>query len=255
MGVQRVQPPSGLAALWERRDVSAATADAVYATLRAAIVHRVLEPGQRLAEEDLARRLDVSRTPVREALLRLQAERLTARAPRGGLVVSTITPAEVLDLYVVRQALDGQAARLAAASASPVDIDHLRLINDRMRQAASDFQYALMAELNLEFHHELCRVGRSPLLLAFVEQVHDRVRRFPGSTFTYPGRAADALSEHSDLIASIEARDPDRAQRTAYEHMGRALAIRLKTLGSPQRVDHESQVAPEDPSTASGDPS
>lgn len=209
-----------------------AVSDGVHRTLREAIIRGYLAPGTRLAEEDLARRFEVSRTPVREALLRLETEQLAERVSRRGLVVATITLDEILDLYVARQAIDTQAARLAATHASPPGVAELRWQNDRIRTAAMAGDFGRMADLNIEFHESLCRVGRSPLLLSFMRQVHDGVRRYPGTTFSWPGRALEAVAEHDALVDSIERHEADTAGRIALDHMERARAIRLRMIAS-----------------------
>lgn len=227
-----------LVRLWHQQVGNAPSSDAVYATLREAILSGILPPGTRLAEESLAARFEVSRTPVREAVLRLEAEYLAERVARRGLVVATITPAEVLDLYVVRQAVDSHAAYLAAATASPPDVLRIRWIHERMAAAAEAGDMESMVRLNLEFHESICVAAGSPLLLRFMREVHNRVRRFPTSTFQQPGRAADALREHDEMIKAIEAHDPARAHDLAHAHMGRALEIRIKMLQTEERVRH-----------------
>src|SRR5215218_8543921 len=132
-----------------------AAADAVYDALREAIVAKRLSPGDRLAEEQLAKQFGVSRTPVREALLRLEAEQFAARVARRGLVVRPIPEREVLEVYAVRAALDGLAASLAAEQATPPDRARLRWISDQIREAAEQSDYVKMAELNIELHEAL----------------------------------------------------------------------------------------------------
>ena len=105
--------------LWQAQAMTGATSDMVYAILHEAILSGVLPPGQRLGEELLAALFDVSRTPVREALLRLETTGLAHRVPRRGLIVARITPQEIVEVYVVRENLDGLAAHLAAQSRRP----------------------------------------------------------------------------------------------------------------------------------------
>ena len=216
-----------IAELWTERSRGVAASDAVHSTLREAILQGYLEPGTRLGEEDFAHRFDISRTPVREALLRLETEQLLERVPRRGLVVATVTPDAILDLYVVRQAIDSQAARLAATHATPPEVAELRWLNDQIRAAAMDGDFERMAAVNIELHESLCRVGRSPLLLTFMRQVHDGVRRYPGTTFAWPGRALEAIAEHDALIDAVAAHEADAAGQIALEHMGRARDVRL----------------------------
>ncbi|HEU5434166.1 MAG TPA: GntR family transcriptional regulator, partial [Thermomicrobiales bacterium] len=135
-----------LRSLWRLQGVTGATSDMVHQVLHEAIVRSILPGGQRLGEVQLATLFEVSRTPVREALLRLEAERLAERVPRRGLVVRGMTPQEIVDIYVVREAIDGLAASLAADSATPADIAHLKMLSDRFAQAAAAADSAALAE-------------------------------------------------------------------------------------------------------------
>jgi DNA-binding GntR family transcriptional regulator len=216
-----------------------AAADGVYEALREAIVAKRLLPGDRLAEEQLAKQFGVSRTPVREALLRLEAEQFAARVARRGLVVRPIPEREVLEVYAVRAALDGLAASLAAEQATPPDRARLRWINEQIREAAGRSDFARMAELNIELHEALCDAAHNGMLLLFMRQIHDWVRRFgeADTTFSRPGRAAEANAEHDDIIGAIEAGDADRAGRLAREHMNRAREARIAMLRERSQPD------------------
>lgn len=230
MSASRRTAPASLGGLWKDRVGTAAVSDAVYATIREAIVTGVLAPGSRLAEEDLAGQFAVSRTPVREAVLRLEAERLATRAPRRGLIVARVTTEEILDVYVVRQTIDGLAARLAAESARPADLIALGAISDRFAAAASAEDAQSMATINLELHEAICRIGRNELLLFFLQQIHDRVRRFPGTTFVHPGRPRSAVEEHREVLEAIRSRDADQAEALARRHMAAAMTARIALL-------------------------
>src|SRR5688500_18798828 len=115
-----------LVALWKRSEDEPVAAEAIYATLREAILSGFLLPGVRLCQVQLASLFKRSRTPVREAILRLESERLTERSSRRGFVVGRITRQEVLEVYAVRAAMDGLAARLAAQGILPAEMEHLR---------------------------------------------------------------------------------------------------------------------------------
>lgn len=216
--------------LWKMCSPGMAAADGVYATLREAILSGRLAPGEHLAEQLLGRQLEVSRTPVREALHRLETEQLAVRIPRGGMVVRSVTESELLEIYTVRTMLDGLAARLAASQALPADLAHLRWVNRELDAAAQRSNPQAMAELNVRFHESLCQAGYNGLLLQFVCQIHDRVRRFGGTTFAYPRRAAAAVTEHALLLDAIEKHDGDTAERLAREHMTQARKVRIAML-------------------------
>lgn len=219
-----------LAQLWRSQAVTGATSDMVYAVLHEAILSGILSPGQRLREESFAALFSVSRTPVREALVRLEATGVAHRVPRRGLIVGQITPQEIVEVYVVRETIDGLASYLAAQYATPGDVAHLASINDEFTRAAERGDANEMARLNLEFHTAVALAARNSLLLQFIEHIHRLVRRFPGTTFQHPGRAMSAVEEHEQLIAAIRAGDAERARQIASASMATARRIRITML-------------------------
>ncbi|HET7093936.1 MAG TPA: GntR family transcriptional regulator, partial [Thermomicrobiales bacterium] len=215
---------------WRLQGVTGATSDMVHQVLHEAIVRSLLPAAQRLGEVQLASLFEVSRTPVREALLRLEAERLAERVPRRGLVVRGITPKEIVDLYVLREAIDGLAASLAAASATPADLAQLTMLSDRFTRAAAAGDSAALAEINLHFHEAIAHTSQNALLIEFVLLIHRSVRRFPTTTFSHPGRAREAADAHRALVDAIAAGDGARARQIAEADMFKAREIRVAML-------------------------
>jgi len=211
-------------------------ADAVHAAVVESIESGWFPAGMRLGEEYLAELFSVSRTPVREALMRLEVEHFAERDRHRGLVVGYFSAAQIVELYVVREALDGVAGRLAAIHAQSLDIGQLSQINRSMRQAAARADYGQMATLNLEFHMLLAQASRNQMLQRFTEQIHRWVRRFSTTTFAYPDRADEAIEEHESLIAAISARNPELAERTARDHMHRAMEVRIQQEVNPSET-------------------
>jgi len=203
------------------------TADRVHLVLTSAIERGGLEPGTRLAEETLAKAFSVSRTPIREALVRLEAEGLADRDRHGRLFVGGITVDQIVEVYAVREALDGAAARLAAAHADPLDLQRLRRVNEEMVEAAREGRYENMAEMNIEFHSLLARAGKNLMLVSFIGQIHSFVRRFDSTTFTYSERAVSAVTEHEAILAALERHDGSAAESLARDHMRKALDVRI----------------------------
>lgn len=224
----------GLDALWDQFSARGASADAVFETLREAILSRVLQPGQNFAEEDFAGAFGVSRTPVREAILRLETEGLVERLSRRGLAISDISPEEVLEIYEVRIVLDALAAELAAKAITPPEVAHLSWINDRMRTAGEAHDFDTMSSLNLEFHELMAKASNNSFLLRQTREVHNRVRRFEGTTFSHPERWSKAITEHEQILAHIEREDADGARRAAAEHMRAARQVRLVMVKEPE---------------------
>jgi DNA-binding GntR family transcriptional regulator len=206
------------------------TGDAVYRVLRTAIVANKLPAGIRLSEQVIADALNVSRTPVREALVRLASDKLVERDPRGRLRIHALSRKRVLDIYVVRRSLEGLAARLAAQYCDEAAAFELSELNDELRRAAAADESADLGELNIRFHEAVARAGRNDELVDMMRQIHRWVRRLPTTTLSYPGRLAAAHTEHGAILEAIKARDADKADALAQKHLSASLAIRLAML-------------------------
>lgn len=216
--------------MWRARSGESGTSDAIYKTLREAVLEKVLPPGERLSEEGLANELGVSRTPIREALLRLETEGLISRPSGRSVVVSSLTQDEILEIYTVRAHLDGLAAALAATHIIPPKLAELRWINSKMRDAASNSDFEKMARLNVDFHQSMAEGSGNAFLAYLMTQVHARVRRFPGTTFAQEGRGVEALDEHDAILDAIDAGDAELAEKLASEHMDHARQVRTKMV-------------------------
>lgn len=202
----------------------------VYEELRRTITTGVRAPGSRLVETEIARTYGVSRTPVRSALSRLQLENLAMHSTSRGLVVTALTREEVEDIYAVRSALEGFAAKLAAYVALPRDIDRLERIQARIDALTSTGELALIPQLNYDFHTEIHQMSRNATLLRFMSQIYANLRRYRGSTIMQPGRAETAAQEHRALIEAIRQSDHVSAERIAREHIESAQRIRVSLL-------------------------
>lgn len=216
-----------IVSLWNERRTQEGSSEAVYATLREAILSKALRPGPQFAEEDLARVFSVSRTPIREAILRLESEHLMDRRGRRRVSVSKISPAEVLEIYDVRVVLDGLAAELAARNATPPEIAQLHWLSERMKSAEHSADFDTISTLSLEWHEWLARASRNSFLLNQIRVVHDRVRRFDRTTFEHPGRGSAAIAEHERILAAVQAGDAAQAIELAKAHMLNAKKVRL----------------------------
>jgi DNA-binding GntR family transcriptional regulator len=232
-----VETADRLAALgpnWQAHSAVSNAADSVYNTLREAIVEGQLDPGDSLIEWHVARHFGTSRTPVREALLRLEAEGLAFRVPRRGLVVRRISEHEVLEVYAVRLELEGLAAREAAREAQPSDISQLRWVNQRLGEAIKRGDSDRVPALTNEFHQLLATAARNTMLRRFIMQTQDWTRRVGTSTVALPGRRGAAVKEHERIIDAIAAHDAERAERLAREHMATGREFQLATLRTAQ---------------------
>jgi DNA-binding GntR family transcriptional regulator len=220
------QRPNGLELV--DRESGIPLSEAVFRSLCQALRIGLYRPGDRLREEDVAQRLKVSRTPVREALGRLMAKGFVEPAGGRGLIVRSLDTAEVLELYAMREILEGAAARLAAQHASPPEIDALLDLEEAFEAQIHD--PGEMARLNRAFHETIFRAARNRYLDSALQELQDGIALLGATTFTVSGRPATAAEEHRALIAAIGARDPDRAERLARSHIQEALRSRLKLM-------------------------
>jgi DNA-binding GntR family transcriptional regulator len=197
-----------------------------YSRLLEAIDNGAYRPGTRLIETELADRLDVSRTPVRQALSRLEAEGIAARDERGGLVVASLDYDQLGELYEVREMAEGLAARLAARHASPAEIELLAEMVEADRARLDD--PASLALSNRAFHQQLHRASHNRYLIRTLTAMRRALVLLSGTTLASPGRGAASIDEHAAIVAAIATRDEAAAEVRARGHIVNALRTRLR---------------------------
>lgn len=202
--------------------------DSAYERIRAEIRAKRLLPGTRLTETDLAARLQISRTPVREAIRRLESEGLVEHLPRTGAVVRSLDYTETMELYEMRTVLESTAARLAARAASVVEIDELAAINSDMLTSMGDG--ATLVALNRQFHLRLLDAARNRFLLRAMASVENALLLLGPSAMETPDRARGAISEHQAVTDALSARDGAAAEKAMRDHMEHAQRTRLRML-------------------------
>jgi DNA-binding GntR family transcriptional regulator len=200
----------------------------VYHQLLQDIASGVLQPGERLREQTLAERLAVSRTPVREALKALEGDGLVEHVPRVGAAIKVLTHAEVVELYEMRTVLEGAAAKLAARSATDLELQELRDINARMAQALSEPDR--MAQLNRTFHRTLFNAAKNRYLLQAVSTVQRAMLVLGPSTLTEELRAQAVIEEHEAVLTALGHRSPAQAELAMMGHIEASHKARLQQL-------------------------
>jgi DNA-binding GntR family transcriptional regulator len=206
-------------------------AEFVYETLRDAISDGRIPGGGRVREEEVARNLGVSRTPVREALQRLQQRGLLLPGPGGrGLVVAQPGHDEVVELYAMREILEGSAARFAAERATAEEIATLYELQEQLKAAEGDPM--LHTTLNRRFHQAIYEAAHNRYLMQTLESLHDSFALLRSATMRLPHRQRDSHEERRRIIAAIEQRDPILAEREAREHIVQAQRTRFPGAGS-----------------------
>lgn len=221
-----------------KRNSAESLAQGVYDEIRDALRSGVYKAGDRLREEEVAQRLEVSRTPVREAFRRLQARRLIESAGGRGLIVRTLEVSDVLELYSMREIIEGAAARLAAEHASETEIEIMRDLNDAFARYPDNI--AEMARLNRHLHETIYTAARNRYLNYALEEIQDAIGLLNSTTFAVSQRPAQAVEEHARMIDAIQARDANEAERLARLHIRGALRARLRLLqGSEQSISRD----------------
>ena len=201
-------------------------ADFVFDSLRDAISDGRVAVGERVREEEIARNLGVSRTPVREALQRLHQRGLLVFGNGRGLVVAELSQHQVLQLYAMREILEGSAARFAAQHANATDVTILYRLQKELVDAKPDA--LLLVTLNRRFHQAIYEAAHNQYLMQTLNMLHDSLALLHNATFRVPSRRSESDEEHRRIVVAIEKRDPDAAEEAAREHIRQAQRTRFE---------------------------
>lgn len=196
-----------------------------YQLILDAIDEGVYRPGDRLVESELAERFGVSRTPVREALQRLETQSMLIRDGRS-LMVASLDHSELAELYVVRTELEGLAVRLAARHATEEEVRVLRAMVADDREHVDDPQ--ALSRTNRRFHRQLHLASHNRFLIRQLELVHRTMALLATTSLAAEGRGADALDEHALIVEAIASGDGEAAYEALKAHLSRAFETRLK---------------------------
>lgn len=182
-------------------------------------------PGGRLLETELAARFGVSRTPIREALRRLETQGVVTHEPRKGAVVASLDYDQLGELYAVREVMEGLAARLAARHASPAEI---QLLRDMIAEDRRINEPKAQSQANKRFHRQLHLTSHNRYLIQTLDPVRRSLALLGSTTFSAPGRIDSSNAEHEIIVDAIASRDEDAAEDAARKHIIAAYAVRLR---------------------------
>jgi DNA-binding GntR family transcriptional regulator len=199
-------------------------------SLREAILDGRLPGGARLRQTDLAERLGISRTPIREALTRLQHEGLVDLLPRSGVRVMVLKADEAVELYDLREVLDGLAARLAAGRADPAALGRLERTLARMAECVERRDPSQWFRAHVSYHEEIVRAAQNRPLDRLASVVRLSIRHFHPLLLKTEHRLEDAWREHRQIFEAIAARDATLAERLARVHIANAKNIVLELM-------------------------
>lgn len=206
----------------------------VRGVLRRAILSGELAGGTRLVQAELATTLEVSTTPVREALRDLASEGLIRFDPHRGAVVSELSGEEVREIYTIRQILEPHAIRLAIPRITDEMIERLRALHEKM---AAEPHSAEWVDTNRSFHMTIYEAAGSPRLSAIIRSLEDSSVMYIGASLKeVPGLREDAVSDHAEILEAVERRDADAAVDAVIRHLGLAVrAFETKGTGDDRR--------------------
>jgi DNA-binding GntR family transcriptional regulator len=194
--------------------------DLVVDVIREAILSGELEPGARLLQDDLAERLQVSSTPVREALRQLESEGILQSSPNRGVRVAEVDWQAVREIYLIRAELEALATRVAVPRLHPTDLDRLRALQAEIERHIQQQDLKALRRLNFELHSIIYEAAGLPELLKLIRGLWTK---FPWDTLhVLPNRAHMSAAEHAQLMQALAAGDADRAGRLMRAHIENA---------------------------------
>ena len=195
------------------------SAEQVCERIRAAILSGALKPGSKLTEQDLAAELEVSRTPIREAIRQLEVERLVTRTPFVGVTVTQLSPQEVIELLDIREVLEGLVARLATQNMDSFHMQRLKKSLQHLAASARKGDVGAYLDQALAFRRVLVECCGSATLSEHVMAIENRLRLTGSRTAVLPGRMEAAIEEHEKLMDAVARGDAEGAERLNRERI------------------------------------
>ncbi len=208
--------------------------DIVYEHLKNAIMDQRLKQGDRLVENSIAEIMDVSRTPVREALRQLESEGLVVHMPRRGTIVKGITKEDAIDIYDIREVLEGLVVRRACENRQQEDVDQLYNCIHQMEKAIDDRAYEELMCLHSEFNSLILSIGKSKRLTDMMKHLFEYLTSLRTISLDSIKRQKVALEEHREIVKAIEEGRSDEAETLARSHVKKARAAFLKSISNEE---------------------
>lgn len=206
----------------------------VFETLREAIINATLKPGERLMEIQMAEEMGVSRTPVREAIRKLELEGFVVMIPRKGAYVAGISMKDIADVFEIRAAMEGLAAGLAAERITEEEMESLERILVKIGENVQNNDLEQLIEADTQFHEILFKASRNERLVQIVSNLREQIQRFRTASLSTPGRMKYALEEHKKIVEAVSERNVELAQALAREHIENAENSMLEVLDENQ---------------------
>lgn len=196
--------------------------EVVFETLRDAIRKGILKPGERLMEIHLAEQLGVSRTPVREAIRKLELEGYVIMMPRRGTYVSNLSIRDINEVFEIRTSLDSLASGLAAERITDDELEQLQRLLVIIGEAIKEKNMEKIVEADTKFHDILYQASRNNRLVGIIFNLREQLTSFRSKSMAYPGRLEETLEEHRRIVDTIAQGDAEAAQKASEYHMERS---------------------------------
>lgn len=220
--------------------------DAVYEQVKLDIVSGVFIPGQRLFEGDLAKNLDVSRTPVRDAMIRLEQDGLITTKPHRGIFVRKLTRKDIQDYYQTRAVLEGLGAKLATINAKEEDLQKLKDILEEMRNVLElnkDLEsFKEIVLINNKFHELIFIIADNDVLAQIRDTLSSPIALVRSTSWLNKDRKMEVWQEHAKIVSAILAKNAELAQKRTEEHIYNAwksAVSNLKSLKDPEGLENQ----------------
>ena len=204
--------------------------EAICESLRNAIKKGKLKPGERLMEVQLAEELGISRTPVREAIRKLEQEGYVIMLPRRGTYVSSVSVHDVQEIFEIRTALESLSTGLAARRIENDELEQLQKLLSAIEGYIEKRDIDNIVKTDIEFHDLLYHVSRNERLSQIISNLKEQLSRFRTLSMSYPGRLEETLEEHREMVEAIASGDVEAAREAAERHMVRAEETLLKAM-------------------------
>ncbi len=204
--------------------------DVVFNTLRQAILRGELKPGERLMEIQLANKLGVSRTPVREAIHKLSQEGLVLMVPRKGAEVADISEKDMLDVLEVRKVLEELAVRLACDKITKEQIEELREAGEEFEQSLTSGDVMEIAEADVQFHDVIYRATDNQKLIQLLNNLSEQMYRYRVEYLKDDSVFPRLIKEHDEIMDLVEKRDKENAAKVMCEHIDNQITSVLKQI-------------------------
>ena len=204
--------------------------DVVFNTLRQAILRGELKPGERLMEIQLANKLGVSRTPIREALRKLELEGLVNMVPRKGAEVADITEKSLRDVLEVRKALEELSVQLACEKITEEEIEELKRVAERFKDTLDDQDVTKIAEADVAFHDVIYTATDNQKLILLLNNLREQMYRYRVKKKKKEEAYPQLIAEHEELIDNISKRNKEEATRIMCEHIDNQVATVINVI-------------------------